>query len=130
MQILSLVPIIYLRLEILLKRHCCVGVSEALQEKGDFYSAETMIQKSLDIREKVLGKKHTSTLCSLSSLGAGLWKQGKNETAEEIYRHALKGFEEGKEYLDTLRTLNDLGLVLCDQEKYEETEFVVPLQGQ
>ena len=99
-------------------------VSNALQQKGDYDSAETMAQKSFDLRKEVLGKNHVDTLRSLSSIRSVLWRQGKNEKADKVFRQALNDFEEilGKEDLDTLACLSRLALVLTDQGKYEEAE--------
>ena len=100
------------------------GVSRAHREKGDYAPAEMMAWKSLDLREKFLGKKHTRTLHSLINLGIVLWRQGRSKEAEQINRQALDGYEDmlGKEHLDTLAIVNNLALVLLDQGKYEEAE--------
>lgn len=59
--------------------------------KGDYDSAKTMAQKSLDLSEEVPGEKHLNTLCSLSNSGAVLWKQGKNNTAEKNQSASAEG---------------------------------------
>ena len=96
----------------------------AQRENGDYAVAEMMAWKSLDLREKVLGKKHTHTLHSLINLGIVFSKQGRSKEAEQINRQAIDGLEEmlGKQHLDTLMTINNLGLGLGDQGKYEEAE--------
>ena len=100
------------------------NVSRALCQKGDYNAAETMAQKSLDLREKVLGEKDLETLYSLKNLGLVVWRQGKSEKAEKIHRQALGGFEEmlGKGHYHTLASVNNLALVLTEQGKYEAAE--------
>ena len=97
------------------------SVSRALGEKGDYDAAEMMARKSLNLREKALGKNDLETLSSLANLALVFWRQGKNVKAEEIYRQVLNNYEEmlGNEHLDTLMIVNDMGLVLRGQGKLE-----------
>lgn len=62
-----------------------VNLSRVLRQKGDYNAAETMAQKSLDLREKVLGEKDLETLHSLKNLCLVFWRQGKSEKAEKIH---------------------------------------------
>ena len=95
-------------------------VSQALRQKGDYILAERMAQKSLDIREKALGKKHVHTLYALQNLGFMLRSQQKNKKAEEILRQTLRSFERmlGEKHPETLATVDELGAVLRYQGKY------------
>ncbi|PZD22376.1 TPR-12 multi-domain protein, partial [Pyrenophora tritici-repentis] len=49
---------------------------------------------------------------------------GKYEEAEAMHCRALEGYEEvlGREHLDTLTSVSELGLVWESQGKYEEAE--------
>lgn len=69
------------------KTSCYLLLAELYKE------AENMGRQALVIREKILGRKHPSTLTSVSHLGTVLKKQGKFEEAEEMQRRALQGFE-------------------------------------
>lgn len=102
------------------------NVSEALEQKGEYYSAETMAQKSVDLRKNVLGEKSLETLDSLSRLGTMLWRQGKSEKAEEIVRQVLSDYEKilGSNSSQTMEIRNKLGIVLSGQGQFEEAEKV------
>jgi Flp pilus assembly protein TadD len=54
----------------------------------------------------------------------GVSRQGEYEQAEEMHRKAF-GLREtvlGKEHPDTPTSMNNLALVLCDQNEYEQAE--------
>ena len=76
--------------------------------------------------EKILGKKHLSTLTSMINLIEMLRSQGKYEETERMHRQALTLCETmlGKEYPSTLTSINNLALILNSQGKYEETERI------
>ncbi|MCJ1271298.1 hypothetical protein MMC22_011198 [Lobaria immixta] len=112
-------------------------VSWAFRQKGDYNQAERMAQRSLDLREKVLGKKNLQTLSSLSSLAIMLSYQGKDEEAGKLHRRALSDYEKmlgkkhaetlkskilGEEHPNTLGSIDNLALVLGYQGKYEAAE--------
>ena len=99
-------------------------VSRALDNKGDYDPAEVMAQKSLELREKALGKKHTHTLYSLNTLGGIFLRKGKNSKAEEVFRQALNGLQEtlGRDDPNTLHSLYNLAIALKNQGHYEEAE--------
>ncbi|KAK5214567.1 hypothetical protein LTR72_012261 [Exophiala xenobiotica] len=51
--------------------------------------AEEMHRQTLDLREKVLGEEHQSTLGSMNNLALVLRQQGKYEEAEQMHRQTL-----------------------------------------
>ena len=88
---------------------------------GKYREAELMYRQTLDLREKVLGEEHPSTLDSMNNLAAVLQQQGKYEEAEQMHRQTLDLREKvlGEEHPDTLASMNNLALVLQQQGKYE-----------
>ncbi len=92
--------------------------------RGEYTAAEGFFRSSLDILERVRGRKHHDTLTSVSQLGSVLERQGKYEEAEAMHRRALEGDEKvlGREHPDTLTSVSKLGSVLERQGKYEEAE--------
>jgi tetratricopeptide (TPR) repeat protein len=92
--------------------------------KGMYGVAEKTVKKAISARERVLGKEHTDTLTSVSTLASVLQYQGRYEAAEEMNRRALEGREKtlGKEHPHTLVSVNNLAQVLGDQSKYEAAE--------
>jgi Flp pilus assembly protein TadD len=81
-------------------------------------------RKTLQLREKVLGKEHPNTLHSMNNLTLVLDKQGKYDEAEKLHRQTLPLRENllGKEHPDTLHSMNNLAGVLYAQGKYNEAE--------
>jgi hypothetical protein len=59
---------------------------------------------SLERREKVLGKRHPSTLMSVNNLASVLHSQEEYEAAEELNRRALDWKEHtlGRKYVESL----------------------------
>jgi tetratricopeptide (TPR) repeat protein len=91
---------------------------------GEYTTAESFLQLSLDIREKVLGQEHPDTLTSVRNLALVLERQGKYDEAEAMHRRDLSEKVLGREHPDTLTGLNNHGLVLERQGKYNEAEAV------
>jgi tetratricopeptide (TPR) repeat protein len=91
---------------------------------GQYSTAGITHQRALSLREKRLGKKHPSTLTSMSNLAVVLGRQGKYEDAEAMNRQtlALKETVLGREHPDTLTSMNNLAFVLGRQGKYEDAE--------
>lgn len=73
-----------------------------------------MSRRTLEVREKTLGKDHPDTLSAVSHLAVLLQSQEKYEAAEKMNRQALEGREKGlgKDHPDTLSSVHNLALVL------------------
>ncbi|KAJ5355121.1 uncharacterized protein N7496_012333 [Penicillium cataractarum] len=83
-----------------------------------------MHRRTLEAREKVLGRQRPHTLSSTNNLGWVLSNQGKYEDAEAMHRRDLEGYEQvlGCEHPYTLISVSNLSSVLDGQGKYEEAE--------
>ncbi|KAJ6149229.1 hypothetical protein N7471_000428, partial [Penicillium samsonianum] len=79
-----------------------------------YKEAEFIQRSALEVREKVLRRKHPSTLISVSDLSNMLSDEGKYEEAEAMHRRDLEGSEKvlRREHPDTLNSVSNLGSVL------------------
>jgi tetratricopeptide (TPR) repeat protein len=105
-------------------RDLLFNVGEYFQQTGKYKEAETMHRRTLELREKVLGLEHPSTLTSMNNLASVLDSQGKYEEAETMHRQELELTEKvlGLEHPSTLTSMNNLASVLKSQGEYEEAE--------
>jgi tetratricopeptide (TPR) repeat protein len=102
------------------------NVGECFQISGKYEEAERTHRQALQLKEKVLGKEHPSTLASMNNLARVLDSQGKYEEAEQMHRQALQLWEKvlGQEHPSTLTSMSNLAEVLRSQGKYEEAERI------
>ncbi|KAI1382616.1 uncharacterized protein F4822DRAFT_100890 [Hypoxylon trugodes] len=93
---------------------------------GKYNEAEQMYRQTLELRERMLGREHPSTLASMNNLALVLDSQGKYKEAEQMHRQTLELRERilGREHPDTLGSMNNLAGVLRNQGKYEETKQI------
>ncbi|KAH8598500.1 kinesin light chain 1 [Bisporella sp. PMI_857] len=91
---------------------------------GQYSAAETAHRQVLSFREKRLGKKHPSTLVSMSNLAFVLERQGKYKEAELMNKQTLARREKvlGLEHPSTLTSMSNLAGVLERQGKHEEAK--------
>jgi len=61
-----------------------------LNSQGKYDEAEVLFQKTLQIRERALGKEHPSIADSYNNLAANLTAHGKYKEAEVLYQKALQ----------------------------------------
>ncbi|KAF1940357.1 kinesin light chain [Clathrospora elynae] len=92
-------------------------IGQCEQTLGQYKAAEETHRQLLERRDRVLGKKHPSTLTSMSNLALVLGHQGKYEDAEAMNRQTL-----GREHPETLTSMSNLAVVLEIQGKYEDAE--------
>jgi tetratricopeptide (TPR) repeat protein len=85
--------------------------------RAQYRQAQGLVQRSLAIREEVLGPKHPDTAQSLNNLGSLLQAQGDLDGARPYVERALVIREEvlGAEDLETAISLNNLGGLLQAQ---------------
>jgi len=76
------------------------------------------------VKKKVLGLDHLSTLRTINNLGNLYSDQGRLNEAEKMYERALSGYEKalGPEHTSTLDTVNNLGTLYTRQGKLDEAE--------
>jgi tetratricopeptide (TPR) repeat protein len=100
------------------------SIGEILQEQEKYDGAEDMFRRTIEVSERVLGKKHEFTLLSVSSLAAVLDIRGKYEEAEDLCRQVLETRQRvlRKDHKDTLSSAHNLAAVLNNRGKYEEAE--------
>jgi DNA-binding CsgD family transcriptional regulator len=90
------------------------GLALALRRLGDLATARPLLERSLDIRERMLGPHHPETASSLNSLGDVLHSQGELATARPLLERSLEIRERvlGPEHPDTASSLENLGALL------------------
>ncbi|KAH9865613.1 hypothetical protein J1614_009198 [Plenodomus biglobosus] len=93
---------------------------------GEYMTAESFLRRSLEIREKVLGREHPDTLTSANKLGLVLERQGKYNEAEVMQRRALEGYKKvlRQEHPHTLTSVSNLRTVLARQGRYDKVEVI------
>ncbi|KAI0451044.1 hypothetical protein F5B21DRAFT_393516 [Xylaria acuta] len=91
---------------------------------GKYSKSEQLYRKTLELKEKVLGKEHPDTLESMNNLANVLQYQGNYEEAKGMFRQVLELKEKvlGKEHPSTLSSINNFANVLQYQGNYEEAK--------
>ncbi|KAK3946632.1 Tetratricopeptide repeat-domain-containing protein, partial [Pseudoneurospora amorphoporcata] len=73
--------------------HATHSLGNLYSDQGRLKEAETMYQRALEGKEKVLGPDHTSTLETVNNLGLLYTTQGRLKEAEAMYQRALEGMK-------------------------------------
>ncbi len=96
----------------------------ALYKAGKYAEAESLLQRSLAIREKTLGKDDRDVARSLSNLAGVYQAQGRYAEAEPLFQRSLAIREKAfcKDHSSVATTLNNLASLYKDQAKYEQAE--------
>jgi tetratricopeptide (TPR) repeat protein len=102
----------------------CNQLGYHLGQLGEYTQQQQYHERSLAIREEVLGPSHPDTATSLNSLAATLNAQGRYSEAQPLYERALAIREEvlGPSHPDTATSLNNLAANLNDQGRYSEAQ--------
>ena len=100
------------------------NLAESSRIIGKYLEAEAMDRQSLQLKERVLGKDHLSTLGSMNNLATTLSLQGKYIEAEAIERQSLQIREMvfSKDHPNILASKNNLAESIRLQGKYAEAE--------
>ena len=100
------------------------NLAELYRVQGNYSEAEPLYQRSLAIREKVLGSEHPSVATSLNNLAALYRVQGNYSEAEPLYQRSLAIREKvlGSEHPDVATSLNNLAELYRVQGNYSEAE--------
>jgi tetratricopeptide (TPR) repeat protein len=94
------------------------------QVLGNYAVALPLYQRSLRIREDILGPEHPDTATSLNNLAWLHQDQGQYAVAEALCRRALAIRERvlGPDHPDTASTLNNLAALFREHGRYTESE--------
>ncbi|KAJ5764668.1 hypothetical protein N7533_003349, partial [Penicillium manginii] len=100
------------------------GLGNLYSDQGRLEEAETLYQRALAGKDKVLSTDHASTLCTVLKLGDIYREQGKFQEAERLYQRALAGYEKtlGPDHKSTLDSVNNFGNLFYSQAKLKEAE--------
>lgn len=105
-----------------------------LYDRGRWREKEAVDQRTLELRQKVLGERHPHTLESIASLAAAYHYQGQHGKAKDCYKKAMELRRQtlGEKHPDTLRAMTLLGQVYQSHGQYKEAEALykkaLPLQ--
>src|SRR5262249_29945615 len=91
---------------------------------GDYRGVESLLQRALAIRGKVLGTRHPDDAPRLNNLATVCYAEGCYSEAEPLYQRALAIREKvlGGEHPDVIASLNSLATLYYAQGRYSETE--------
>jgi hypothetical protein len=98
------------------------NLATVLNNQGKYEEVEAMQRQTPALKEKVLGKKHPSTLATMNNLAVVLNNQGKDKEAEAMQRQtlALKEKALSKEHPDTLLSVYCLVHSLAKRDSFVE----------
>ena len=95
-----------------------------LYKQGKYDEAVPLLEKSLKIRQQVLGAEHPDVASSLNNLASLYDAQGRYTEAEPLYIQALDMKKKllGSEHLSVANSLNNLAGLYSAQGRYTEAE--------
>ncbi len=94
------------------------------QAQGNYAQAEPLYQRSLAIKEKVLGPEHPAVATSLNNLALLYGNQGKYAQAESLYRRALFVFTKalGPDHPNVAASLGNYAVLLRKMDRDAEAK--------
>lgn len=100
------------------------NVSYYMIEKGNYNKAIDFAQKSVDVRKRLLGADHPSTLTSMNNLASTYGEQGRWEEAEKLHMQVMetRKTKRGVDHPSTLTSMNNLASIYRNQGRWEEAE--------
>jgi eukaryotic-like serine/threonine-protein kinase len=100
------------------------AMGNVYQNFGIYSRAQSFQQRSMEIRQHVLGRDHPDTLASMNSLADVLADEGHYTEAEDLDRKTLDVCRRtlGPKHPDTLSSMNSLADVLRREGNYAEAE--------
>ncbi len=101
-------------------------MGDVYQNMGLYAQSQQLLQRSLDIRRRVLGPDNPDTLESLQDIGETLAQDGHPREAEQVFRQVLDARRRvlGADSPKTLRTMNWLAQLLRENGRYAEAERI------
>lgn len=93
-----------------------------LYSDGRWNEAEGSFGQVMEIRKRVLGADHPSTLSSMNNLASTYWNQGRWEEAEELQVQVMETSKKklGADHPDALRSMNILAIIWKAQGRATE----------
>jgi len=97
-----------------------------LANEKRFGEAEKLFRETLEIKRRLLGPEHRSTLVTMGNLADVLSQEGQYKEAEQLVRQTLETERRtlGPAHSDTLVTLDSLGGLLKNEKHYAESEKI------
>ena len=98
--------------------------ADYLYDHADYAQAELLLQRALDIRERVLGSDHPDTGITLNNLALLYQAMGLYEKAKPLYLRDLDISERvlGSDHPETATILDGLGVLYQEMGQYEKAE--------
>jgi CHAT domain-containing protein/Tfp pilus assembly protein PilF len=95
-----------------------------LHNAGKYDEALPLVERALEIREKVLGAEHREVANAIHSAAILRWLKGDYAKAEPLFQRALMIREKslGVEHPDVARSLNNLGILYKDMGEDAKAE--------
>ena len=98
-------------------------LGEVLFREGKYVKAEAILTRVILETERLFGPLSEETLYNTGLLAEVIQGVGRFEDAEKLYRKALEGEGETLGDVRALRIADNLGAVLRDEKKFEESEM-------
>ena len=104
--------------------HLLHSAGRYLNDRGHYAQAEPLYQRTLDMRQQLVGLEHADTASMLNDLAKLYVLEGKYEQAEPLLQQTLAIRERvlGPEHREIAMTLKDLGWLYSSQGKYQQAE--------
>jgi CHAT domain-containing protein/Tfp pilus assembly protein PilF len=95
-----------------------------LHGAGKYDEATPLIERALEIREKILGPDHRDVADTLNSLATVYVNKGAYAKAEPLFQRALAVYEKalGPEHPSVARPLNNLAILYWNRSEYDKAE--------
>ncbi|KAI3015357.1 hypothetical protein CBS147347_11230 [Aspergillus niger] len=104
--------------------HLIDNICRCLYSDGRWKEAEELGVQVMDIRKRMLGSEHPSTLTSMANLASTYWKQGRWKEAEELDVQVMELRKQvlGPEHPSTLTSMVNLASIYSSQGRWKEAE--------
>ena len=99
-------------------------IGDAYGDLGLYGDAQRQIERTLRLRQIILGGEHRDTLHTMNALAELYQAQGNYTDAEALYTKVLEGRRRvlGEEHPDTLDTIHGLAVLYRNQGRYKQAE--------
>jgi non-specific serine/threonine protein kinase/serine/threonine-protein kinase len=99
-------------------------IGRVYRNLGLYPKAEPLLNRSVEIRRRLLGPDHPDTLQSMDSLAVFYKQAGRYDEAEKLQAETAAGRRRvlGADHLDTLDSMNELAVVYESQGRFPESE--------